>query len=283
MDLALKPGLYVVATPIGNRRDITLRACDVLQACTHIVCENKYASLPLLDALGIKRKPIVTYNEYAGTEAKRTHIINLIIQGQALALISDAGTPLICDPGYKLVQAVRAKGLFATTIPGPCALVGALTLSGLPVDTFTFGGFLPPRSARRQKALKSFKGGATLIFYEAPHRLLEALQDMITVFGPTHGGCVVRELTKIFEDVQMGPLQDLLSHYTQHPDQVRGEIVILLEPVSTDAAMIPETIREAMRALIQEDNLSIQRAIHHLHKLSGVSRTSLYRAALAIK
>ncbi|MFO1462284.1 MAG: 16S rRNA (cytidine(1402)-2'-O)-methyltransferase [bacterium] len=216
--------LYLVPTPIGNLKDITLRGLEVLQGVDRIACEDTRHSLKLLQAHGIS-KPLLSLHEH--NEAKRVAVLlERLKAGESIALISDAGTPLISDPGYRLVAAVLEAGLDLEALPGPCAAINALVASGLPTDSFYFVGFLPPKSAARQRrfeALREFP--STLIFYESPHRIQKFLVEAFAVFG---GRRVVlaREMTKKFEEFYRGPLRDRIEGYGLR--SWKGEFVVLI-------------------------------------------------------
>src|SRR5208282_4950461 len=230
-------GLYVVATPIGNLADVTLRALAILAGADGILAEDTRVSRKLLARYGIET-PLTPYHEHNAAEA-RPRALRRMSEGQALALISDAGTPLISDPGYKLVAESISSGLAVTTAPGASAAVAALCVAGLPTDRFFFEGFLPPRSAARRErinALSSIPG--TLVFYEAPSRLADALADLALELGP-RPAAVARELTKLHEEVRRGALDALAAEYSE--EAPRGEIVIVVgaaearAPISEDA------------------------------------------------
>ena len=221
----LPAGLYVVATPIGNLRDVTFRALSVLAAAAAVLAEDTRITKRLLAHYGITT-PLLTYNDHS-SEAVRERMIHRLREGEALALVSDAGTPLVSDPGYRLVQAAIAAGLPVTPIPGPSALLTALVVSGLPTDRFFFEGFLPAKSGARRTRLQAIAGiPGTLILYEAPHRLPEMLADAAEILGE-RPGVVARELTKLFETVRRGDLPDLARQFAQEGPP-KGEIVVLV-------------------------------------------------------
>ena len=273
---ALAAGLYIVATPLGHARDITLRALDVLAAADMIYCEDTRNSAKLLAYHGIKT-PTAAYHEHNGAKA-RPKILGALAAGQKLALISDAGTPLISDPGMKLVRAVRAAGHAVTAIPGASAPIAALSVSGLPSDRFTFVGFLPPKSAARQSALENLKAarGGTLVVFEAARRLPALLDDIAAVYGACDI-CVARELTKKFEEVKSGSLDELRAHFAgQAP---RGEITVLIAPppeTALGAAEIDAMLVDAMAAMSRRD------AVQAVAETSGQSRRTIYARALML-
>ncbi len=221
------PGtLYVVATPIGNLGDITLRAVDTLKKVDLIACEDTRHTRKLTTRYGIETHPI-SYFEYNKFK-KSKYIIALLKEGKSVALVSDAGTPGISDPGYRLIKEAIANNINVTIIPGPSAIISSLVVSGLPTDRFIFEGFLPNKSAARRKRLESFKDEKrTIVFYESPHRLVKCLNDMLGVFGNINVVCA-RELTKKFEEIKRASLTELIKHFNKA--KPRGEFVILLNP-----------------------------------------------------
>jgi len=221
----LAAGLYVVATPIGNLQDVSFRALSVLAAADAVLAEDTRVTKTLLAHYGITT-PLVAYHEHSN-EAVRERMVHRVREGQALALVSDAGTPLVSDPGYKLVQAAIEAGLPVTPIPGPSAVLTALVVSGLPTDRFFFEGFLPPRSAARRARLETLAGiPGTLMLFEAPHRLPEMLAEAAAVLGP-RPAVVARELTKLFETVRRGPLAELAAAFAEEGPP-KGEVVVLI-------------------------------------------------------
>src|SRR5271169_5745756 len=244
---ALDPGLYVVATPIGNLADITVRALAILAGADSILAEDTRVSRALLARYGIER-PISPYHEHNAAEA-RPRALKRIAEGQALALISDAGTPLISDPGYKLVAEAVARGFAVAAAPGPSAALAALCVAGLPTDRFFFEGFLPPRrSARRERinALAAVPG--TLIFYEAPGRLAETLADLALELGP-RPAAVARELTKLHEELRRGALDALAAEY-ERQEAPRGEIVIVVGPLEARPAVSEAALDQEIAELL---------------------------------
>ncbi|MFN4089998.1 MAG: 16S rRNA (cytidine(1402)-2'-O)-methyltransferase, partial [Alphaproteobacteria bacterium] len=224
----LEPGLHLVATPIGNLEDITLRALRVLREADLVACEDTRHTGRLLRHYGIAAK-LVPYHDHNADEA-RPRLLRRLADGGKLALVSDAGTPLVSDPGFKLVRAARAQGSRVTAVPGACAAIVALQLSGLPPDRFLFAGFLPPRRAARRATLEELRAvPATLIFYEGPSRLAGALADMRDVFGD-RPAAVARELTKLFEEVRAETLGELAAVYGAAP--AKGEVVVLVGPAT---------------------------------------------------
>jgi len=273
----LEPGLYVVATPIGNLADITIRALAILAGADAILAEDTRVSRTLLAHYGI-RTPVAPYHEHNAAEA-RPLALRRLSEGQALALISDAGTPLISDPGYKLVSEAIAAGFAVTAAPGASATLAALCVAGLPTDRFFFEGFLPAKSAARRERLNTLAAvPGTLIFYEAPSRLAETLADLALELGP-RAAAVARELTKLHEEVKRGPLGALAAEYaTAAPP--KGEIVILV-----GAAAPRETVSEAdldaeIKAALA--TLSIKDTAASIAAKHGLPRRRVYARALLL-
>ncbi len=274
------PGLlYVVATPIGNLGDISARAREVLATVSRIAAEDTRHTGQLLRSLGID-KPLVSlhdHNERARSEA----LIAQVIAGESLALVSDAGTPLVADPGYALVRAAQEAGVRVVPIPGACAAVAALSVAGLATDRFCFEGFLPAKSVARRARLDELKGEErTLVFYEAPHRIVEMLGDLLHVFGPRHA-TVARELTKLHETVYAGTLETLAVRAQQDADMKRGEIVVVVEGGERAAATTSTDLRRLLGALLSE--LPTSRAVDIAVAATGARRNAVYRLALEMK
>jgi 16S rRNA (cytidine1402-2'-O)-methyltransferase len=273
----LTPGLYLVATPIGNLGDITLRALAVLHGADRIFCEDTRVTGKLLARYGISTS-LGTYHDH-NAEQVRPVVLMALRRGERVALVSDAGTPLVSDPGYKLVRAALAEDLPVTAIPGPNAAVTALTLSGLSPDAFLFAGFLPPRQAARRRALTRWAVvEATLVFYESTPRLAESLADMAEVLG-NREAAVARELTKLHEEVRRGRLTGLAAHY-RLAGPPRGEAVIVVGPPEReepDQAEVDERLRTALA------ELGVREAAAKLAAETGMPRGKLYRRALAMR
>lgn len=280
-DEPLAPGLYLVATPIGNARDITLRALDVLAEADAIAAEDTRETLKLMRLHGIRTRgrPVVSYNDRNGPE-RRPQIMQWLREGLSVALCSDAGTPLIADPGYRLVEEARAAGMPVTAVPGPSAVLAALSLAGLPTDRFLFAGFLPARQAARVKALEALAGvPATLVFYESPRRLAATLADMATTLGETRAAAVARELTKRFEELRRGTLDELAGHYAQ-AGAPKGEVVVLVGPPGEVRGATPERLDAALgEALARE---SVRDAAREVAERLGLSRREVYARALEL-
>ncbi len=274
---ALAPGLHLVATPIGNLGDVSLRALAVLRGADRIYCEDTRVTGRLLSRYGI-RTPLEAYHDH-NAEQVRPSILAALHRGDRVALVSDAGTPLVSDPGYKLVRAAIAEGLPVTAVPGASAALTALILSGLPPDTFLFAGFLPKQRTARRRALSRWAAlDASLIFYEAPPRLAAALADMGEILGP-RPAAVARELTKLHEEVRRGPLAELAGHYRDYGPP-RGETVIVVGPPAP-ASPDPNEIDRRLRAALAE--LGVRDAATKLAAETGLGRAELYRRALAIR
>lgn len=275
----LAPGLHLVATPIGNLGDVTLRALWVLREADRILCEDTRVTGKLLARYGITGT-LEPYHDH-NADRVRPAVLARLRRGEKLALVSDAGTPLVSDPGYRLVRDALAEGLPITAAPGPSAAITALTLSGLPPDVFLFAGFLPPRRAARQKALAAWRDlAATLIFYEGPSRLAEALADIAEVVGD-RDAAVARELTKLHEEIRRGPVSVLAAHYRE-AGAPRGEVVIVVGPPDADAAPLSEVeINRRLAAAL--DRLSLRDAAALVADETGLPRRDLYRRALALQ
>lgn len=274
--------LYVVATPIGNMQDMTLRAIEVLKSVDKIAAEDTRHSKGLLNHFMINR-PMISLHQFNERECLDMLLEHLVDKGETLALICDAGTPLISDPGYHLIKEAKARGVKVVPIPGACAGIAALSVAGLPSDRFVFEGFLPARQEACRARLKELQHEArTLIFYEAPHRLLDALQTMVDVLGADRMAVVARELTKIHESVINAPLGELLQQYAAHPTKQRGEIVILVHGVEHKAGesvlIEPDHVLDV---LLEE--LPLKQATALAAKITGERKNLLYEKALAKK
>jgi 16S rRNA (cytidine1402-2'-O)-methyltransferase len=273
----LAPGLYLVATPIGNLADMTLRGLAVLRDVDRIFCEDTRVTGKLLARYGIST-PLAVYHDHNGDEM-RPVILAALRRREKVALVSDAGTPLISDPGYKLVRAAIAENLAVTAVPGPSAALTALILSGLPPDAFLFAGFLPPRQAARRRALERVaRVESSMLFYESTPRLAESLADMVQVFG-NRPAAVARELTKLHEELRRGPLADLAEHY-RVAGAPRGEAVIVVGPPERRQPDQTE-VDERLRSVLAE--LGVRDAAVKLAAETGLPRGELYRRALAIR
>jgi len=275
----MESGLYVVATPIGNLGDMVPRAIEVLQSADLIAAEDTRHSGPLLRHFAIDT-PMIAYHDHSD-EAALQRIGACVEQGGAVALISDAGTPLISDPGFRLVRHAHERGWRVIPIPGPCALIAALSVAGLPTDRFRFEGFLPARQAARRARLEELsREPLTLVFYEAPHRLLESLQDMSDCFGGERLAVVARELTKTFETLLRSPLAELAAQVAADRNQSRGEIVIVVEAAPQQAAALTPELQQLLRLLAEE--LPPGKAAQIVAKTSGLRKKELYDYLLSL-
>jgi 16S rRNA (cytidine1402-2'-O)-methyltransferase len=273
----LEPGLYPVATPIGNLGDVTLRALEVLAGADLVVCEDTRVTRTLLDRYGID-KPMAPYHEHNAAR-ERPRLMAMLRGGMTLALVSDAGTPLVSDPGYKLVEEAIEAGVKVIPIPGPSAILAALVGAGLPTDAFLFIGFLPPKTAGRRARLAAFaEVPATLVTYEAPHRAAETLADMAEVLGPDRPGALARELTKRFEEIRRGTLAELAAGALADPP--RGEIVLLAGPPPERIAG-EDDVDALLRAALA--GAGPGQAAAEVAKATGRPRKEVYARALALR
>lgn len=269
--------LGLVATPIGNLGDISARALDWLRAADFVACEDSRVSGRLLQHFGIDKKLIIYHDHNA--EEVRPVLLRHLADGQRIALVSDAGTPLISDPGYKLVREAIAAGANIVAVPGPSAVLAGLTLSGLPSDRFLFAGFLPPRAGERKSALEELKGvRATLVFFESAQRLGESLEAMADVLGD-RPAAMTRELTKLHEEARRGSLRELAAHYAT-AGAPKGEVTLLVGPpleASTDDAKVDAALKAALAFM------PVKAAAEMIAGLTGGSRKTLYARALELK
>lgn len=273
------PALYVVATPLGNRLDITLRALSVLRAVAVIAAEDTRHSQKLLDAHGIRTRMLALHehNEQEGA----TRVIEMLQGGQHVALVSDAGTPAISDPGARLVARVQAAGHPVVPLPGPCAAVAALSVSGLVAPHFHFFGFLPARTTARRASIESLRAiPATLVFYEAPHRVLETVEDLAALLEATREIVFARELTKLFEQIARMPLAEAVAWLKADPNRLRGEFVLLVS-AAPQAEGVPAEAERVLRLLLAE--LPLKSAARLAADITGVAKNALYERALALK
>ena len=281
MDRGLAPGLYLVATPIGNAADITLRALDILARADAIAAEDTRETRKLMEIHGISlgRRPMVSYHDRNG-RARRPQILAWLAEGRSVAYCSDAGTPLIADPGYRLAAEAAAGGFGLTAAPGASALLAALSLAGLPTDRFLFAGFLPPKSMARRRVLDEIaKVPATLVFYESPRRLAASLADMAAVLGGQRQAAVARELTKRFEEVRRGTLDDLAQAYADE-GAPKGEVVAVIGPPdgapAPDAASLDTALAEALA------RASVKDAAREVAERLKLPRREVYARALEL-
>jgi 16S rRNA (cytidine1402-2'-O)-methyltransferase len=273
----LAPGLYVVATPIGNLRDITIRALETLAAASVILCEDTRMSARLLDHYGIKSRRIALHEH--NERAKADDIVERVAAGQAIALISDAGTPLLSDPGFPLIRAMAEAGQPVYPIPGASALLSALVTAGLPTDAFAFHGFLPPKQGARANALASLSvSRETLVFYESPRRLAETLAAMAEIWGE-RPAAVALELTKRFERVHRGTLVKLAAEFAE--GDIKGEAVIVVGGALEGSAVDEESWQEELAAAMASQPL--RAAVDATTAKFGLKRKDVYDAALRLK
>jgi len=272
----IAPGLYITSTPIGNLGDMTFRARDVLMQADVIACEDTRVTGKLLAYFDIKT-PTVAYHDH-NEQKILPHLIERLQGGETVALVSDAGTPLISDPGYRLVKEARQAEIFVSSIPGASAILAALASAGLPTDRFMFAGFLPNKTQARRKTLMELASlRATLVFYESPRRLKDSLVDLRDVLGQ-RDAAVCREFTKLFEEVRKGPLPELADHY-QTADRPKGEIVILVAPPGETVMTDPQLDDALHQAL---ETMSVKEAVASVTRTTGLKRKKIYARALAL-
>ena len=272
----LSPGLYIVATPIGNLGDITLRAVDVLRRCDGVACEDTRVTGKLMKRIGASQ-PLWRYDDHSG-ERDRERLVQSMAS-RAVALVSDAGTPLVSDPGLRLVRDARAAGVPVTTLPGPCAAIAGLTVSGLPNDRFLFAGFLPSRDKARREALEGLSTvPATLVLYETGPRLVKAL-DAVAHALPGRAVAVARELTKLHEECRTGTAQELVAHYRATP--AKGEIVLLIGPPPAAQPPADDEVDALLRAALEDAKPS--QAAARVSRATGRDRQALYARALELR
>jgi 16S rRNA (cytidine1402-2'-O)-methyltransferase len=274
------PGtLYVVATPIGNLGDLTPRAREVLASVALIAAEDTRHTRQLLQTCGIGTA-LTSLHEH-NEQHKSAELVARLAQGESIALVSDAGTPLVSDPGFDLVAAARRQGIAVVAIPGACAAIAALCVAGLPTDRFVFEGFLPAKTAARGERLRQLASEErTLIFYEAPHRLAEVLRDMAQTLGAERRASISRELTKRFETTYGGTLEQLSAAAERDSDMARGEIVIVVSGAPAAGASLELNVDTLLRALLQD--LPPSQAARIAAHLTGAKRSDLYEAALRL-
>ncbi|GAB3371979.1 16S rRNA (cytidine(1402)-2'-O)-methyltransferase [Spongiibacter taiwanensis] len=271
------PSLYVVATPIGNLADMVPRATEVLQSVSLVAAEDTRRTRQLLQHFGISVR-LQAYHDHSG-DAELGQILDVLRRGESVAMVSDAGTPLISDPGYRLVDAALAESFQVVPIPGPCAMVAALSVAGLPSDRFMFEGFLAAKPHGRQQQLQLLaKEPRTLIFYEAPHRLQACLEDMAQVFGPDRRVTLARELTKLFETVRRMTLVEMCEFVAADTNQQRGECVLVVEGCPPQAHSMDSATLHVLDVLRAE--LPLKQAAALAAQISGEKKNALYKYAL---
>lgn len=275
----LTPGLYLIATPIGNLRDITLRALEVLAEVDVVACEDTRMTGKLLEMHGVKASKLIVYNDH-NADASRKGILDMLAQGKRIALVSDAGTPLISDPGYKLVRDAQDLGMNVTSLPGANALLTALQLSGQPTDKFSFLGFLPAKEKARQDVLKEWRAvPGTLVAYETGPRLIDSLRDMALVLGGDRPAAVTRELTKMYEEVRRDTLDNLVRHY-EEAGEPKGEIVVVIGP-GEKTEITEDAIKERLSALLRD--LSVRDAAAQVADEMGIPKKQAYEFAIMLQ
>lgn len=276
-----KPGtLYIVATPIGNLNDMVPRAVQTLQQVDLIACEDTRHSRKLLDHFSIDR-PLRSYHEHSDRDSS-DKLLARLDEGESIALISDAGTPLISDPGYRLVRQARSRGIDVVPVPGACAAIAALSASGIATDGFRFCGFLPAKSGNRGRALTALAEEAmTLVFYEAPHRIVDTLQDISEIFGPGRYLVMAREVTKAYETFLSGSVDQVLELVQGDSNQQRGEIVLIVEGCSVQTA--PDDKEQERVLLLLLDQLPPKRAAALTAEIVGGDKKQLYKLGLSLK
>lgn len=273
----LAPGLHIVATPIGNLADITLRALAILARADLVYAEDTRLSRRLLDRYGIARE-LRAYHDH-NAERERPRLIEALAAGRSIALISDAGTPLVSDPGYKLVRGALAAGHRVLAVPGPSAVLAALAAAGLPTDCFAFAGFLADKAAARRERITALAGlPGTVLLFEAPGRVAATLREIAAMLGD-RPAAIARELTKIYEEVRRGTLLELAAGAETDPP--RGECVLLIGPAPEPAALDDDAIREALRPALQRE--SLRDAVREVSGALGVARKRVYDLAVAMK
>ena len=272
--------LYLVATPIGNLGDISSRALEVLQSVNAIAAEDTRHSRHLLQHFAINTR-LLAYHEH--NEQQQTPVLlEMLAAGESIALVSDAGTPLVSDPGYRLVSAALEHGIRVIPIPGPCAAIAALSASGLPTDRFVFEGFLPAKQGARVRQLESLKAEQrTLVFYESCHRIVSSLKDMVSVFGSGRQAVLARELTKTFETISKQSLGELADWVEQDNNQQKGEIVLLVEGAEKSTEDNEALLAKLLPALVKE--MPVKQAAKIASQVTGVNKNELYKQALKLK
>lgn len=272
--------LFIVATPIGNLADISQRALQVLAQVAVVAVEDTRHSARLLQAYGIGT-PMLALHEF--NERQRVEgLLDRIAAGEDIALISDAGTPLVSDPGFQLVRGARQRDLKVVPVPGACAVIAALSVAGLASDRFCFEGFLPARAQARQTALEQLqREPRTMVFYEAPHRILECLEDMVRQFGADRAATLARELTKTHETVRQATLGELLAFVQADPNQQKGEIVLLVAGYQSPGAELDAAVLRTLAILMEE--LPLKQAAALTARISGLPKGQLYDAGLQLQ
>ncbi|MBM5782595.1 MAG: 16S rRNA (cytidine(1402)-2'-O)-methyltransferase [Pelagibacterales bacterium] len=276
----IENALYVVATPIGNLADITLRALNILQKSDFIVCEDSRITSRLLNHYKIKDKKLIVYNDHAD-QKNREKILNFLIQGNSIALVSDAGTPLISDPGYKLVCYVRQYNQKVIPIPGASSVVSALCTSGLACDNFLFLGFLPATKIQRSNLLKSLSKNYTSVFFDSPNRILASLNDISEIF-PERKIAVAKELTKLHEEIISGKAIDVIEFFENNPQKVKGEFVLIIEKAAKEEKnLTQDQLEEEIKSYFNK-GFSIKELSQNLSDIYELNKKDVYQLALKV-
>lgn len=278
---ALEAALYVVATPIGNMRDITLRALDILKAADYVVCEDTRVTAKLLKRHQVEHKEFIIYNDHGGQKI-REKILNLLIQGKVLAFVSDAGTPLISDPGFKLVRYIKEYGQKAIPVPGASSVISALCASGLACDNFSFLGFLPHSKIQKVNLLKSLPKGFTSIFFESANRMMGTLESICEIMSERNI-TVAKEITKIHEEIITKTAKEMKAYFENNPQKLRGEFVVIIEKAGKDEKKLDENelIAEIKEAI--EAGFSIKELSKNLAEIYDLNKKDIYQLALKIQ
>jgi 16S rRNA (cytidine1402-2'-O)-methyltransferase len=277
----INPGtLYIVATPIGNLGDISSRALSILTQVDIIACEDTRHTQRLLSAHAVKNKTLSMHDH--NERQRQDYIAQLLQEGKSIALVSDAGTPLISDPGFHLVRHCRSLGLAVSPIPGACAAISALSVAGLPTDRFSFEGFLPSKSGARQSTLLALiNEPRTMVFYDAPRRAIDTIKDIVTTLGDERYVVIARELTKTFETVHSDTAANLLTWLEQDPNQLKGEMVLIIEGYKADPDEISAEVIKTLKLLLVE--MKPKKACAIVAEIYGVKKNALYDIALSFK
>lgn len=280
-EIALTPAtLYIVATPIGNLGDISQRALDVLTKVDVIACEDTRHTGKLLSAFSIKNKTMSLHDH--NERQRQEQVANMLQEGKTIALVSDAGTPLISDPGFHLVRHCRSVGLNVSPVPGACAAISALSVAGLPTDKFSFEGFLPSKSGARQASLKALAEEArTMVFYDAPRRAIDTVRDIVSTLGGERYIVIARELTKTFETIYGDSAENLLTWLEQDPNQLKGEMVLIIEGYKAQENEISAEVIRTLKLLLAE--MKPKKACAIAAEIYGVKKNALYDVALNLK
>jgi 16S rRNA (cytidine1402-2'-O)-methyltransferase len=273
--------LYIVATPIGNLGDMVPRAVEILQSVSRIIAEDTRHSKKLLQHFSIDT-PLQSFHDHSSTQEAEA-VMQRVLAGESIAVISDAGTPLISDPGFPLVRLAHQHGIPVVPLPGACAAIAALSASGLPSDCFWFEGFLPAKATARLQRLQELSSlSATLVFYEAPHRIVELFADLLAVFGAGRRCCMARELTKQFETIRNGTVQDIKTFIEADSNQQRGEFVVMVAPADrAEQSTLDDEAQRVLDILLSE--LSVKQASALAAQITGKSKRLLYDSALGKK